>query len=56
MVTLSNEASAQIKEYFNGKDVQPIRIFLSQGGCSGRSGYSQITFRPAAYQASRRLR
>ncbi len=35
MVTMSDTASAQIKEYFDGKEVQPIRIFLSAGGCSG---------------------
>ena len=32
MVTMSDTASAQIKEYFDGKTVQPIRIFLSAGG------------------------
>lgn len=35
MLTLSNTASEQIKEYFAGKDTQPIRVFLSGGGCSG---------------------
>ncbi len=32
MVTLSEPASKQLKEYFDGKTVQPIRIFLSAGG------------------------
>lgn len=35
MVTVSPSATAQIKEYFNDKEIQPIRIFLSSGGCSG---------------------
>jgi hypothetical protein len=32
MVTLSDTASKQLKDYFEGKAAQPIRIFLSSGG------------------------
>lgn len=32
MVTLSEAATKQLKEYFDGREVQPIRIFLSAGG------------------------
>ncbi len=32
MVELSQTASQQIAEYFKGRDVVPIRIFLNEGG------------------------
>lgn len=32
MVEVSQTASEQIAEYFKGKDVMPIRIFLNSGG------------------------
>ena len=32
MVEVTEEATKQIQEYFKGKDVAPIRIFLNAGG------------------------
>jgi Fe-S cluster assembly iron-binding protein IscA len=32
MVEVTEAASAQIAEYFKGKEVSPIRIFLNEGG------------------------
>ena len=32
MVEVTEEATKQIQEYFNGKEVTPIRIFLNAGG------------------------
>jgi hypothetical protein len=32
MVEVTEEAKKQIQEYFEGKDVAPIRIFLNDGG------------------------
>ncbi len=32
MVEVTPTASKQIAEYFEGKEVSPIRIFLNQGG------------------------
>ena len=32
MVEVTETASQQISEYFKGKDVSPIRIFLNEGG------------------------
>jgi hypothetical protein len=32
MVEVTEEATKQIQEYFNGKEVAPIRIFLNAGG------------------------
>jgi Fe-S cluster assembly iron-binding protein IscA len=32
MVEVTEEAAKQIQEYFNGKEVTPIRIFLNAGG------------------------
>ena len=32
MLEVTDEATLQIREYFKGRDAQPIRIFLSQGG------------------------
>jgi len=32
MVEVTPAATQQIAEYFNGKEVTPIRIFLNEGG------------------------
>jgi hypothetical protein len=32
MVEVTEAASQQIAEYFKGRDVAPIRIFLNEGG------------------------
>jgi len=32
MVEVTPSAKEQINEYFKGKDVTPIRIFLNEGG------------------------
>jgi Fe-S cluster assembly iron-binding protein IscA len=32
MVEVTESATKQIAEYFKGKDVKPIRIFLNAGG------------------------
>ena len=32
MVEITAEATRQIAEYFKGRDVSPIRIFLNEGG------------------------
>lgn len=32
MVEVTEAASQQIADYFKGKDVSPIRIFLNEGG------------------------
>jgi hypothetical protein len=32
MVEVTEAATQQITEYFKGKDVSPIRIFLNDGG------------------------
>jgi hypothetical protein len=32
MVEVTEAASQQISEYFKGRDVTPIRIFLNDGG------------------------
>jgi hypothetical protein len=32
MVEVTEEATKQIQEYFKGKEVAPIRIFLNAGG------------------------
>jgi Fe-S cluster assembly iron-binding protein IscA len=32
MIEVTEAASQQIAEYFKGKDVAPIRIFLNEGG------------------------
>ncbi|EPR42462.1 HesB/YadR/YfhF-family protein [Desulfovibrio sp. X2] len=35
MITMTPQAKEKIDQYFADKDVQTIRVFLSQGGCSG---------------------
>ena len=37
MVEVTPSAAQQITEYFKGKDVTPIRIFLNEGGWGGPS-------------------
>ena len=37
MVEVTEEATKQIQEYFEGKEVSPIRIFLNAGGWGGPS-------------------
>ncbi len=32
MIEVTNAATKQIAEYFKGKEVSPIRIFLNDGG------------------------
>lgn len=32
MVEVTQTAQDQVAEYFRGKDVKPVRIFLNQGG------------------------
>ncbi len=32
MLEVTQSAHDQIAEYFNGKEVKPIRIFLNEGG------------------------
>jgi hypothetical protein len=32
MVEVTEEATKQIQEYFEGKEIAPIRIFLNAGG------------------------
>ena len=32
MVEVTSSAKEQITEYFKGKDIAPIRIFLNEGG------------------------
>lgn len=32
MVEVTKAAQEQVAEYFKGKDVKPVRIFLNQGG------------------------
>ncbi len=37
MIQVSETAQEQVKAYFEGKKVQPVRIFLNTGGCGGPS-------------------
>ena len=37
MVEVTESATKQIAEYFNGKEASPIRIFLNEGGWGGPS-------------------
>jgi len=32
MITVTAEATEQVAEFFKGRDVKPIRIFLNSGG------------------------
>ena len=37
MIKVTETAQEQVKAYFEGKEVQPIRIFINNGGCGGPS-------------------
>ena len=37
MVKVTESATQKIAEYFDGKEISPIRIFLNEGGWSGPS-------------------
>ena len=37
MIEVTPEATKAMAEYFQGKDLQPVRIFLKMGGCGMRS-------------------
>lgn len=37
MIKVSESAQEQVKAYFDRKAVQPVRIFVSSGGCGGPS-------------------
>ena len=37
MVEVTASATEQISEYFKGKDTQPVRVFLNEGGWGGPS-------------------
>ena len=35
MFNVTDKAQEQIKVYFEGKNVMPVRVFLHEGGCGG---------------------
>ena len=35
MFDITDSAQAQIAAYFKDKDIQPVRVFLHDGGCGG---------------------
>ncbi|MEF2146517.1 MAG: IscA/HesB family protein [Desulfovibrionaceae bacterium] len=35
MLTLTDAALTELKKYFESNELQPVRVFLAQGGCSG---------------------
>ncbi len=35
MINVSESAQQELTQYFEGKDAQPIRIHLADGGCGG---------------------
>lgn len=35
MINVTESAQKELTTYFEGKDVQPIRVHLADGGCSG---------------------
>lgn len=37
MINVSKPAQEQVRMYFKGKEIEPIRIFLNSAGCSGPS-------------------
>ncbi|WDP91954.1 MAG: IscA/HesB family protein [Desulfobacter sp.] len=37
MITVTPSAQEQVKAYFEGKEVEPVRIFINNGGCGGPS-------------------
>jgi len=32
MINIADDAKRNILEYFEGKEIQPVRVFLNQGG------------------------
>lgn len=42
MVSISSKAEDVLKEYFKGKEVSPIRIFLQSGGCCGGPSLAMV--------------
>ena len=42
MVNLSSKAEDVLKEYFKGKEISPIRIFLQTGGCCGGPSLAMV--------------
>ncbi|WP_020587201.1 IscA/HesB family protein [Desulfobacter curvatus] len=37
MINVSKPAQEQVRMYFEGKEIEPIRIFLNSAGCGGPS-------------------
>lgn len=37
MINISEKAQTVLKDFFKGKEITPIRVFLQTGGCSGPS-------------------
>ena len=37
MINVTKPAQEQVRMYFEGKEIAPIRIFLNSGGCGGPS-------------------
>lgn len=35
MITVTDSAKQELTSFFEGKDIQPIRIHLADGGCGG---------------------
>ena len=35
MINVTESAQKELKAYFDGKELQPIRVHLADGGCSG---------------------
>lgn len=35
MITVTESAQSELTKYFDGKEVQPIRVHLADGGCAG---------------------
>jgi len=35
MIELTQNATSQLDSYFTGKEKAPIRVFVTEGGCSG---------------------
>lgn len=35
MIQASDNAIKELRAYFSGKEVSPVRVFLAPGGCSG---------------------
>lgn len=35
MLNVTQNAQTQVADFFAGKEIKPIRVFLNQGGCGG---------------------